>query len=178
VVDVAGPLLTETVRKLFAVTITRQVNARSALGTNLTDISDWSREWCFVDAFKITARSISSSTNLTATSGWADSITVFSQPGEIAEADFSFISTIADSMTNLVCGMHLSIWSRGNRTRPSSMRSRHSSPKIRSGGSGTRDMSMKFEVWSFNAKRVWETILIVHLLLIDAIAYLRRIKHV
>jgi hypothetical protein len=39
-------------------------------------------------------------------------------------------------------------------------------------------MSMKFEIRGFNAKRVWETILIVHLLLIGAIAYLRRIKHV
>jgi hypothetical protein len=37
---------------------------------------------------------------------------------------------------------------------------------------------MKFEVRSFNAKKVWETILIVHLPLIGAIAYLRRIKHV
>lgn len=51
VVDVAGPIFTETVRKLFAVTITQPVNARSALGTNLTDISDWSLERSFVDAF-------------------------------------------------------------------------------------------------------------------------------
>ena len=109
VVDVAGPTLTETVRKFFAVTITRSVNARSALGTNITDISDWSLERSFVDSFKTTARSISSSTILTATSGWAGSITVFSQPGEIAVAGFSFISTTADSMTKLVCGMHLSI---------------------------------------------------------------------
>ncbi len=70
VIDVAGPILTETVRKLFAVTITRPVNAGSALGTNLAGISDWSLERSFVDAFKTTARSISSSTNLTATSGW------------------------------------------------------------------------------------------------------------
>jgi hypothetical protein len=51
VIDVAGPILTETVRKFFAVTITRPINARSALGTNLTDISDWSLERSFVDAF-------------------------------------------------------------------------------------------------------------------------------
>lgn len=58
------------------------------------------------------------------------------------------------------------------------LRSRHSSPKNRSGGSGACDMSMKFEVWSFTAKKVWETILIVHRPLIGTIAYLRRIKHV
>jgi hypothetical protein len=51
VTDVAGPILTETVRKFFAVTITRSANARSALGTNFTDISDWSLERRFVDAF-------------------------------------------------------------------------------------------------------------------------------
>ena len=61
VIDVAGPILTETVRKFFAVTITRPVNARSALGTNLSDISDWSREWCFVDAFKASRAWISGS---------------------------------------------------------------------------------------------------------------------
>lgn len=53
VIDVAGPILTETVRKLFA----RQeetvpaADGRSATGTNLTDISDWSLERNFVDAF-------------------------------------------------------------------------------------------------------------------------------
>ena len=57
----AGPILTDTVRKLFAVTITQPVNARSTLGTNLTDISDWSREWCFVDAFKASRAWISGS---------------------------------------------------------------------------------------------------------------------
>ncbi|MCK4529046.1 hypothetical protein KAW18_16900, partial [candidate division WOR-3 bacterium] len=63
VIDVAGPILTETVRKLFA----RQeegvstADGRSALGTSLTDISDWSREWCFVDAFKASRAWISGS---------------------------------------------------------------------------------------------------------------------
>ena len=61
VVDVAGPILTETVRKLFAVTVTQPVTAGSALGTNLTNISDWSREWCFVDAFKASRAWISGS---------------------------------------------------------------------------------------------------------------------
>ena len=71
VVDVAGPILAEVVRKLFAVAITQPVNAESALGTNLTNISDWSREWCFVDAFKASRAGISGSVDGTWNDGRA-----------------------------------------------------------------------------------------------------------